>query len=57
VLWKALPRHNPTKLDLTQNSIPTAIGDFPKINYPQCHINYYSKHIDPKIVNPVGQAR
>jgi hypothetical protein len=32
VLWNAFPEHNPTKLDSTQNSIPTANGDFPKLN-------------------------
>jgi hypothetical protein len=30
VLWNALPEHNPTKLDLTQNSTPTEKGDFSK---------------------------
>jgi hypothetical protein len=54
---KPLPEHNPTKLDSTQNSIPTTNGDFPNIKYTPCHINYYNKDIDPKIVNPVGQAR
>jgi hypothetical protein len=57
VLWKALPKRNPTKLDSTQNSLPTANGDFPNINYPQCHINYFSKNIGPKIVKPGGHAR
>jgi hypothetical protein len=28
VLWKALPEHDPTKLDSTQNTISTASGDF-----------------------------
>jgi hypothetical protein len=45
------------KLDSTQNSIPTANGDLSKINYTQCHINYYCKDINPKIVKPVGHAR
>jgi hypothetical protein len=45
------------KLDSTQNSIPTANGDLSKINYPQCHFNYYCKDINPKIVKPVGHAR
>jgi hypothetical protein len=57
VLWKALPEHNPTKLDSTQNSTPTANGDLPKIKYTPCHINYYCKTISPKIVKPVSQAR
>jgi hypothetical protein len=57
MFWKPLPKHNPAKLDSIQNSIPTANGDFPKINYTPCHINYYRKDIDPKIVSPVGQAR
>jgi hypothetical protein len=57
VLWKALPEHDPTKLDSKQNSFSTASGDFPNINYTQCHFNYYSKYISPKIVKPVSQAR
>jgi hypothetical protein len=57
VLWKALLEHYPTKLDSTQKSIPTANGDFPKIKYTTCHINYYSKNISPKIAKPVSQAR
>jgi hypothetical protein len=57
VLWKALPEHNPTKLDSTQNSISTAIDDFPKIKDTQCHINYYCKNISPKIAKLVSQAR
>jgi hypothetical protein len=57
MFWKALPEHNPTKLDSVQNSIPTANDDFPKINYTQCHFNYYCKVILPKIVKPVSQAR
>jgi hypothetical protein len=57
VLWKALPKHNPTKLDSTQNSILTARGDFPKINYMQCHFNYYCKNKSPRIAKPVSQAR
>jgi hypothetical protein len=54
VLWKALPEHDPTKLDSTQNPIPTASGDFLKINYTLCHFNYYSKTINPKIGTPVS---
>jgi hypothetical protein len=57
VLWKALPEHDPTKLDSIQNFISTASGDFPKINYTQCHFNYYCKNISPKIAKPVSQAR
>jgi hypothetical protein len=57
VLWKALPEHDPTKLDSTQNSIPTARGDFSKINYTLCHFNYYYKIISPKIVILGSQAR
>jgi hypothetical protein len=57
VFWKALPEHNPMKLDSTQNSIPTARDKLSEINYPQSHINYYCKDTDPKIVKLVGQAR
>jgi hypothetical protein len=57
MFWNPLPEHNPIKLDSTQNPIPTANGDFPKIKYTQCHINYYCKVILPKIVKPVSQAR
>jgi hypothetical protein len=57
VLWKDLPVRNPTKLDSTQNSIPTENGDFPKIKYTPIHINYYSKNISPKIAKLVSQAR
>jgi hypothetical protein len=57
VLWKALPEHNPTKLDSTQNSIPTANDDFHKIKYTQCYIDYYCKNISPKIAKLVSQAR
>jgi hypothetical protein len=57
MFWKPLPEYNPTKLDSTQNSISTANGDFPKINYTQSHFNYYCKAILPKIVKPVSQAR
>jgi hypothetical protein len=57
VLWKALPEHDPKKLDSTQNPISTARGDFSKINYTLCHFNYYYKLISPKIEIPVSQAR
>jgi hypothetical protein len=57
VLWKALPEHDPTKLDSTQNSLFIGSGDFPKTNYIQCHINYYCKNKSPKIEKPVSQAR
>jgi hypothetical protein len=57
VLWKALPKHDPTKLDSSQNSFFTASGDFPNINYTQCHFNYDCKNISPKIAKPVSQAR
>jgi hypothetical protein len=57
VLWKALPEHDPTKLDSTQNTNPTASDDFLKTNYTLCHFNYYCKIISPKIENPVSQAR
>jgi hypothetical protein len=56
VLWKALPEHNPTKLDLAQNSNFTASYDFSKINYTMCHLNYYCKIISPKIGKPVSHA-
>jgi hypothetical protein len=57
VLWKALPEHNPTKLDLAQNSNFTARGDFPNVNYTLCHFNYYCNNKSPKIAKPVSQAR
>jgi hypothetical protein len=57
VFWKALPEHNPEKLDSTQDSYPIADGNLSKINHTHSHINYYNKDIDPKIVNPVGHAR
>jgi hypothetical protein len=57
VLWKALPEHDPTKFDSTQNTNPTASDDFLKTKYTLCHFNYYSKIISPKIENPVSQAR
>jgi hypothetical protein len=57
MFWKDLPEHNPTKLDSVPNSIPTANDDFPKINYTQCHFNYYCKVILPKMVKLVSQAR
>jgi hypothetical protein len=57
VFWKALPERNPMKLDSTQNSTPTANDNLSKINYTQCHINYYCKDINPKIVKPVRQGR
>jgi hypothetical protein len=56
MFWKALPEHNPTKLDSTQNSIPTANGDLPKMKYTQCHFNYNCKVILPKIVKPASQT-
>jgi hypothetical protein len=57
MFWKPLPEHNPTLLDSTQNSIPTANDKSTKINYSQGHINYYRKNGDPKIEKPVCQAR
>jgi hypothetical protein len=57
VFWKALPEHNPEKLDSTQDSYPTADGNLSNINHTHSHINYYNKDIDPKIVNLVGHAR
>jgi hypothetical protein len=56
VLWRALPEHNPTKLDSAQDSIFTAGYDFSKLNYILCHFNYYCKIISPKIGNPVRHA-
>jgi hypothetical protein len=53
VLWKALPERDPTKLDSTQNPLPTASGDFPKIKYTQCHFNYHCKNKRSKIAKPV----
>jgi hypothetical protein len=57
VPWKALPEHDPTKLDSTQNTNPTASDDFLKTNYTLCHFNYHCKIIGPKTENPVSQAR
>jgi hypothetical protein len=57
VLWKALPEHNPTRLDSKQNSTSTAGDDFSKINYTLCHFNYYCKITSPNIEKPVSQAR
>jgi hypothetical protein len=56
VLWKALSKHNPTKLDSTQNSLSTASGKFPKSKYTKYHFNYYCKSKSPKIEKPVSQA-
>jgi hypothetical protein len=53
---KALPKHNPRKLDSYQNSYSTADGNFSKIKYTINHINYCYKNKDPKIVKPVGQT-
>jgi hypothetical protein len=57
VFWKSLLEHDPTKFDSSQNSITTASGDFLKINYTQCHFNYYCKNISPKIAKLVSQAK
>jgi hypothetical protein len=57
VLWKALPEHNPTKLDSTQNTNPTISDDFSNLNYILSHFNYYCKITSPKIAKPVNQAR
>ena len=57
MLWKDLPEHNPTRLDSAQDTNPTASDDFLKTNYTLYHFNYYRKTIDPKIGNPVSQAR
>jgi hypothetical protein len=54
LFWKALPEHNPTKLDAYQNSYTTIDDNFPKIKYTNNHINYYCNNKDPKIVKPVG---
>jgi hypothetical protein len=56
VLWKALPKNNPTKLDSTQNTLSTASGNFPKSKYTQCHFNYYYKNKSPKIAKLVRNA-
>ena len=56
VPWKGLPEHNPTKLDSTQNTTPTASNDFLQTNYTLCHFNYYCKVMSPKIENPVRHA-
>jgi hypothetical protein len=45
------------KLDLTQNSEPTANDNLSKSNYSNSHNKYYCKDTDPKIVKPVGHAR
>jgi hypothetical protein len=57
VLWRALPEHNPKKLDSAQDSNFTASYDFSKLNYILCHFNYYCKNKSPKIAKPVSQAR
>jgi hypothetical protein len=57
VFWKALPKHNPMKLDSTQNSCPTAGGNLSKIKYTNSHNKYYCKDINPKIAKLVGHAR
>jgi hypothetical protein len=57
VLWKALPEHNPMKLDSIQKYIPTANDNLSKINNTQGQINYYCKDITSKIVKPEGHAR
>jgi hypothetical protein len=56
VLWKDLPEQNPTKLDSTQNTNPTASNDFLKTNYTLRHFNYHCQIIGPKIENPVKHA-
>jgi hypothetical protein len=56
MFWKALPEHNPRKLDSYQNFYPTVDDNFPKIKYTNYYINYYCKNKDPKIVKLVGQA-
>jgi hypothetical protein len=57
MFWNPLLEHNPTKLDSTQNSIPTENDKTSNIDYSQCHINYYYKSAGPKIEKPVCQAR
>jgi hypothetical protein len=57
MFWNPLLEHNPTKLDSTQNSIPTENDKTSNIDYSQCHINYYCKSAGPKIEKPVCQAR
>jgi hypothetical protein len=56
MFWKALPGHNPRKLDSYQNSYPSTYGNFSKIKYKINHINYCCKNKDPKILKPVGQT-
>jgi hypothetical protein len=56
VPWRALPEQNPTKLDSTQNTNPTASDDFLKTNYTLCHFNYYCKIISPKMEIPVSRT-
>jgi hypothetical protein len=56
VLWRALPEHNPTKLDSAQDSKFTESYDFSKLNYILCHFNYYCKIISPKMEIPVSQT-
>jgi hypothetical protein len=57
VLWKALPEHNPNKLDSFQNSYSTANDILSKTKCKISHINCYCKHTSPKITKPVGSAR
>jgi hypothetical protein len=56
VFWKALPEHNPKKLDLPLNSYFTANENLTKNKYTISHTNYYCKSTGPKIPKPVGHA-
>jgi hypothetical protein len=56
VFWKALPEHNPKKLDSPQNSYSTVNEKFAKTKYTISHINYHYKSTDPRIPKPVGHA-
>jgi hypothetical protein len=57
VFWKALPEHNPRKLDSFQNSYYTTNDNLSKTNYKISHNNSYCKYTGPKIAKPVGSAR
>jgi hypothetical protein len=56
VFWKALPEHNPEKLDSHNNSYPTASEKLNYTKYAICQIKYYCRNIAPKITKLVGYA-
>jgi hypothetical protein len=56
VFWKALPEHDPKKLDSPKNSNSTANENLTKTKYTISHINYHCKSTDPKISKLVGHV-